>query len=241
MQTKCRCAVIKAVLFDCDGTLVDSEYTHYLSWQYALQQLGGDLSLEEYYSYVGKSSAVIAEQMAEKLTRCSADAILMEKRGYYQALHSSGLPLIVPTVEFLLSLLQEKERLDLKIGVCSAAKKTEVSSHVERLGIGDRLDVVLSGQEDLVGYSDPEGVNKPKPYIYQHAMKLLNVSPHECVVIEDSASGVRAGVDAGCFTIAVPNEYTLRHDLSHAHLRVDSFAGISIDQFFQMVSLKNRD
>ncbi len=227
--------MIKAVLFDCDGTLVDSEYTHYLSWQYALQRLGGDLSLEEYYSYVGKSSAVIAEQIAEKLACGSAEAILKEKRESYQTLHCSGLPSIAPTVEFLMSLLQEKERLGLKVGVCSAAKKNEVSSHVQRLGIERYLDVVLSGQEDLVEYSDPEGVNKPKPYIYQHAMKLLGVVPHECVVIEDSGPGVRAGVDAGCFTIAVPNAYTLNHDLSHAHLRLDSFAGISVDQFFQMV------
>jgi beta-phosphoglucomutase-like phosphatase (HAD superfamily) len=146
-----------------------------------------------------------------------------------------GLPPIAPTVKFLKTLLQEKESLGLKIGVCSAAKKEEILAHLQHLGLEGKLDIVLSGQEDLVGYSDPEGVNKPKPYIYLHAMKLLGVSPSQCVVIEDSAPGVRAGVDAGCFTIAVPNDYTCFHNLSHAHLRIESFADITPVLFFQMV------
>jgi len=55
---------------------------------------------------------------------------------------------------------------------------------------------------------------------------------------EDSRSGVRAGIDAGCFTIAVPNFYTRSQDLSHADLILDSFEGMSVEEFFQTIKMK---
>lgn len=229
---------IKAVIFDCDGTLVDSEHSHYLSWQHALQKFGGNLILEEYHHYVGKSAVVIAQLLADNLRKDCAEELLKEKRAYYFSLCTSGLPPIEHTVQFLRMLLSQKEALDLKIGVCSAAKKEEVLVHLKHLGVEGTLDVVLSGQQDLSDYSDPEGVNKPKPYIYREAMKRLGICPSECVVIEDSASGVKAAVDAGCFTIAVPNGFTRLQDLSHAHLRADPFS--LQDQFFSYCKFSMR-
>lgn len=226
---------IKAVIFDCDGTLVDSEYAHYLAFNLTLQEKGCYLSQEDYRQYVGKGDRVVSKLLAERIGIDCADEIFQKKRTHYLKLCYSGLPAIEPTINFLKNLAKEKKRLGIKIGVCSAAKKEEIMSHLWHLGIEELLDIILSGEEDLVDYSDPEGVNKPKPYIYLHAMKKLGVSPKQCIVIEDSNSGIRAGVSAGCFTIAIPNEYTRDHDLSQAHLRLETFDNVSIDQFFQMV------
>jgi len=227
---------IKAVIFDCDGTLVDSEYAHYLSWKHALSTLGSDLTLDEYYQYVGKSAQTNAQLLAEKTGRDAPDLILKMKREYYEKLCKAGLPPISSTVDFLKCLAAKKESLGIKIGVCSAARKVEILAHLRHLEIEHLLDIVLSGQEDLGEYFDPEGVNKPKPYIYLHAMKKLGASPDNTVVIEDSASGAAASVAAGCFTIAVQNDYTQQHDLSHAHMRIKSFAGLSVDDFFKMIA-----
>ena len=120
-------------------------------------------------------------------------------------------------------------------GVCSAAKKGEILAHLASLQIDHLLDIVLSGQEDLVGYFDPDGVNKPKPYIYLHAMKQLGVEPADTVVIEDSAPGVAAGVAAGCFTIAIPNDYTRNHEFSDADLQLESLKDIDVSGFLQTV------
>jgi beta-phosphoglucomutase len=226
---------IKAIIFDCDGTLVDSENAHYLSWCYALQQHGQDMREEDYPLYVGRSSSLIAQQLSEEIPASSAAQIQKNKRFYYHELAHKGLPPIEPTVEFLRQLLSEKEGLGIKVGVCSAAKKSEILLHLEHLGVADQMDVVLSGSDDLGEFVDPEGVNKPKPYIYLLAMKKLHVSPAECVVIEDSAAGVRAAVDAGCYAIAVPNAYTRTHDLSHANLRLNSFAGLSVNKFLELL------
>lgn len=226
---------VKAILFDCDGTLVDSEYAHYLGWKHALNHLGGDLTLEEYPQYAGKSGGKIAESLAGKLGTDSADLILEMKRAYYLNLCDAGLPPIEHTINFLKALVLEKESLGIKIGVCSAARKEEILSHLRHLEIDQLFDVILSGQEDLDEYSDPEGVNKPKPYIYLHAAKLLGVSPQEAVVIEDSGPGALAGVSAGCFTIAVPNAYTKHHDFSRTHWQLDSFSGMSVGDFFNRI------
>src|SRR5262245_39877928 len=79
-------ADIKAVLFDCDGTLVDSEYAHYLGWKHALVNLGNDLTLDEYYQYVGKSAETNARLLAEKTGNDCPELILKMKREYYREL-----------------------------------------------------------------------------------------------------------------------------------------------------------
>jgi beta-phosphoglucomutase-like phosphatase (HAD superfamily) len=227
---------VKAVLFDCDGTLVDSELAHYLGWKQALKNLGADLPWEEYYQYVGKSADIKAAMIAEKIGHNDPQLILQMKRQFYWEYTKNGLPTIQPTVDFLKLLSTKKEQLGIKLGVCSAANRLELNAHLEHLGIVDLLDIVLSGHDDLGEYTDPEGVNKPKPYIYTHAMKQLGVLPSECVVIEDSATGVAAGVAAGCFTIAVPNDYTRDQDLSLTTLHLDSFSDMDINTFLKMVN-----
>lgn len=229
-------AVVKAVLFDCDGTLVDSEYAHYTSWKKALNDLGSDLTLKDYYQCVGKCAEINAKLLAEKVGKDCVDQLIKTKKEYYQDLCLAGLPPIVDTTEFLKLLASQKEHLGIKLGVCSAARKEEIVFHLKHLKIVDLFDIVLSGQDDLSEYSDPEGVNKPKPYVYLHAMKILGVLPEETIVIEDSAAGARAGVSAGCFTIAIPNDLTKNHDFSHTQWQVKSFAGMSVEDFFNEIT-----
>ena len=227
---------IKAVLFDCDGTLVDSEYAHYMGWKQALNDVGSDLSLEDYHQYIGRPAEANANLLATKLGKDCADILVKMKREYYRELCAGGLPPIENTVNFLKSLASEKDALGIKIGVCSAARRADILFHLKQLGISDLFDIVLSGQEDLHEYCDPDGVNKPKPYIYLHAMKLLDVLPHETVVIEDSNPGAAAAISAGCFTIAVPTRYTKNHDFSGTNWILDSFSGMSVRAFLDTIS-----
>jgi beta-phosphoglucomutase len=229
---------VKAVIFDCDGTLVDSEHSHYLAWKRALSHFGSGLTVEEYPNYVGRSAEKIAVILAERTGQKCAERLLAMKNDYYEELCQAGLPAIDATVTLLKSLAAQKESLGIKIGICSAARKSEIVSHLRGLNIEHVVDIVLSGQEDLGEYVDPEGVNKPKPYIYLHVMKQLGLLPENIVVIEDSTAGVLASRAAGCFTIAVPNDYTRHHDLSSAHIKIASFADLSIDAFLKLIQPK---
>lgn len=227
---------IKAIIFDCDGTLVDSEYAHYRAWQYAVQNQGGDLSIEEYYSYVGNSADTNAKLLGKKIGSDRVEKIIEDKHEHFTKQQNLGLPSIQPTIDFIHRLAKVKEQLGLKLAVASAAGKEEILVNLRHLGIEKFFDLVLSGHDDLGDYSDLEGVNKPKPYIYLHAAKEMNVAPSQCVVVEDSCHGITAGVDAGCFTIAVPNAYTSNQDLSRSALKIASFAGISVDAFLEMIA-----
>jgi beta-phosphoglucomutase len=226
---------IKAVIFDCDGTLVDSEDSHILAWQKTLESRGIGLDAERWFHFAGKPDFVIAEQIAEAIGSDSSHQLLSEKRGHFQKLHEQGLPPIEGTLDFLRRLADQKDRLGLKLGLASAAFKVEILSHLRHLEIEDFFDVILSGQEDLVDYADPDGVNKPKPYIYLHAAKLLGVSPLDCVVLEDSMTGVAAGQAAGCITVAIPNRFTAKQDFSASTLKLDSLAEMSVEEFLQLV------
>ena len=221
---------IKAVIFDCDGTLVDSEHSHFLGWQYALKKLGIHFTPEEYISLSGKSAEANAQYLAKKLGLGSAIEILKDKQNFFHSLQSKKLLPIEATVNFMRRLAKEKFTLGIKLAVASAAHKSEILLNLKHLEILHLLDVVISGQDDLNDYYDAEGTNKPKPYIYLHTAKLLGVCPSECLAIEDSYSGVCAGADAGCFTVAIPNKYTRKHDFSRAHLKLDSLEEIGLSE-----------
>jgi beta-phosphoglucomutase len=220
---------IKAIIFDSDGTLVDSEEAHLSAWQRTLQNRGRIL-------FTGKTAPAIAKLISESLGFDCPDEILAKKRAHYMELHQLGLPPIEGTVDFAKRLAKEKERLGLKLGIASAGIKSDILSYLHHLGIEHLFDVIISGHDDLTDYTDPEGVNKPKPYVYLHAAKLLNVLPAECVAIEDSWTGVASSTAAGCITIAIPNRYTEMQDLSAATFKMDSLSGISVDEFLQIVT-----
>jgi beta-phosphoglucomutase len=95
---------------------------------------------------------------------------------------------------------------------------------------------VIVSADDLSDYKDPEGINKPKPYIYLQAAKLLGLHPKQCAAIEDSRTGISSAVSAGCIAVAIPNAYTAQQDLSHAHLKVISFVDVTPNDFLQMIA-----
>lgn len=226
---------MKAIIFDCDGTLIDSELAHCQAWMKVAEKYGYTLTETDYHSFAGKPAKLIAAEIAKKIGRPCADELARDKKALYHTLLSAGLPPIAPTVAFVHELAREKEKRKLKLGLASAARKEDILLSLSHLGISMHFDVIISGQDDLTDYTDPEGTNKPKPYIYRHTAKILGLSPQECIAIEDSHSGVLAGVSAGCFTIAVPNAFTKTHDLSQAHLQLSSFAGLTINDFFQLI------
>lgn len=225
---------IKAVIFDCDGTLVDSEHCHHLSWQYALSKWNIPLEEVDYYPFVGKNGKAISKQFCEQFQLDSYDTLLKDKNHVYdEFLKQRNVPSIERTLRFVHSLINKKKELGIKLAVASAAPKEELLINLDFLKITEAFDAIVSGKDDLKDYKDPEGVNKPKPYVYLHTAKLLGLKPEECIVFEDSASGVSAASSAGMFTVAVPNRFTKQHDFSRAHLIVPEDQEIHLDKILK--------
>jgi beta-phosphoglucomutase len=233
----------KAIIFDCDGVLIDNGNAYFLDWQYALEQQGFALSPELFWDFMHKYELVglptadelILDFCCALLGRDCRETLRKDKEAFSRELHQKGFPPVVSTVEFLRELASKKEEYGFKLAVASASSRERILKNLKRIGIDSYFDLVISGQDDLIHYRDPEGVNKPKPYIYEYTAQKLSVKPCECVVIEDSKTGVIAAVSAGCFTIAVPTQATSKQNLSSANMVIPSLSGMNCPAFFEML------
>ncbi len=205
---------LEAVIFDCDGVLVDTEYLKFRAWQEALATVNIDFTLEDYMPLVGHSTHNIL-RMISAIKDVEIPETVIEKRNTrYKELQAQGVPPISEMIEVLRWF--KADRKDVKIGLASSAPREEILVNLRHIGLENAFDVIVSGHDDLDGYEDAEGKNKPKPYIYIETAKRLGISPSLCCVFEDTAAGVEAAAGAGMYTIAVPNRFTKNQDFSKA-------------------------
>lgn len=225
---------LKGVIFDCDGTLIDSEYFHFLSWQKAMEKRGASLTMEEYFSLSGKSVVVISEQLHERAQADSADAICKDKQENYRQMQKEGVNPIVRTVNLVKQFAERKEELGIRLALASAGFKEEILINLAHLGLSDAFDAIISGMDDLDHTAEEGGLNKPKPHIYIKAAELLGLEPETCVAFEDSSTGVLAATRAGIMTFALPNSFTLHHDFSPAACVIDPEQNLEVNEVFEM-------
>ena len=182
-----------AVLFDMDGLLIDSEPLWTIAEVELMAALGGEWDPSLKARFVGRHIDSSAQLFLE-LTGSDKPvewviAFLLERVG---ALFRAELPLM-PGVAVLLAELQ---RRGVPMAVVSASPRGLVDAALEDLG-GDRFGVTVAGDEVSAAKPDPEA--------YLKAAAELGVEPARCIVVEDSAPGVRAGEAAGCVVLAVPS------------------------------------
>ncbi|MCB1118591.1 MAG: HAD family phosphatase [Chlamydiia bacterium] len=199
-----------AIIFDCDGVLVDTEYLKFLAWQETLAAHGVPFTIEDYKPLVGHSTSKILQLINENKHVSLPSGIVEQKKQTYRQLQVTGVLPIRPMVEFVHALK------GFKLALASSAAHEEIRVNLQQIGLQDAFAVIVSGHDDLENYKDPEGTNKPKPYIYIEAAKQLQVLPENCLVFEDTQAGVEAAAGAGMTVIAIPNQLTLNQDFSKA-------------------------
>jgi len=209
--------MLRAVIFDMDGLLADTEWPDFLAWQELFREHGGDLTLEEWLGEVGVWGATTIKSRFAALrgSREGMDAALARRRSRHRELVGGIAPL--PGVEALLAALAGR---GIPCGVASSSDRDWVGFVLGTLGLRERLPVVVTG--------DDVATRKPAPDVYLEAAARLDVRPEGCVALEDSAVGVTAAIAAGMRCVAVPNRLTRFHDLSHAHAHVESIAELDV-------------
>lgn len=215
---------VKAVIFDCDGVLVDTEYLKFLAWQQALASVTIELSIEEYKKVAGHSSKKIHEMLEEMKNLAIPEEVIHLKRVKYQELQAQGVPPINETIEFARHLSQNKDVLGIKLGLASSASRNEILLNLKHIGLEHEFDLIISGSDDLESYIDDHGKNKPKPYIYLEASKRLNIPPEHCLVFEDTEAGIEAAATAGMIAVAIPNWMTKEQNFSKANRVIHSIS-----------------
>lgn len=186
---------IKAVLFDMDGVLLDTEKVCKKTWEIAADEFGLEKIEEAFYKCVGTNrhdtEIILEKYFGEKIPpekfreRTSEFFYVVEKE---QGLEKK------PFVVECLSALKSK---NFRIALASSTRGESVRRQLKNAGIIDFFETLTTG--DLVEHS------KPAPDIYLKAASSLNLSPEECVAVEDSPNGVRAAVAAGIKCVMVPD------------------------------------
>lgn len=183
---------IKAVIFDMDGVLIESE----TSWQQSRVEFAAEIGKvwtnADQRLAMGRNTVEWAALMKERLDLdLSLDAIMDDIKARMMAHYEEHLPLRPYALEAVASIARE-----YRVGLASGSP-TEIIKHVLRL---TGLDQVF----EAVVYGDDMPNGKPAPDSYLHALKLMDVAPEDAAGIEDSSNGVRALVNAGMYVVGAP-------------------------------------
>ena len=180
-----------AVIFDCDGTLVDSEPLARTAWERALAPYGYALTDADAEASVGLPYPRVHAYFAERAELPAAESFWGEFSGELFALIDSELAPFDDAV----GAARELRSRGVPVAVASSSPRDRLHRTLRRAGLLDAFDVTVAGDEVTNG--------KPAPDMFLLAARRLGAPPEECVVIEDSPPGVQAGVAAGMTTLAV--------------------------------------
>jgi len=210
--------MIKAVIFDFDGLIVDTESVWFDVFQEILQEYGVDLPLETFSQCVGSTDDALFEHMEARATkRFDREEIDQQAEERYKDF-VSGLVLR----DGVLDYLQEARRLGLRIGLASSSRREWVESYLKRFGIIDHFEVIRT-QDDVDHI-------KPDPELYVQALEALAVQSDEAVVFEDSGNGLLAARRAGIPCVVVPNTVTRHLSFEGYAMKLSSMAEMSLEE-----------
>lgn len=217
---------LKAVIFDFDGLIIDSESAAYDAWSAIYREHGCALSLADWVACVGSSYAAFdpvtnLAQLAGRAFDAAQRAALFADKERRKVAVCNQLPLL-PGVE---ARVTEATELGLAVAVASSSSRVWLHEHLTRLRMQTAFKTI-SGKEDVPRV-------KPHPDVYLHAAAALHVAPGHCLVFEDSVNGVKAAKAAGMWCIAVPGPITRGLDFAAADAVIASLDDVSLSDWLR--------
>ena len=185
--------MLKCILFDLDGLLIDSEPLQYRSYQYALDQFGVSLDLEawiQWHSVEASTTRWIRDQGLD----LNPETVRDVKKAHYDHLVTHELELKPGARE-----LVENCATEFKLGVVSSSRRESIESCLEKFDLREYFSMLVFGAELKR--------SKPYPDSYLEALKILNMVPENAIALEDSVTGFRAAIAAGIPCIICPDHF----------------------------------
>lgn len=209
----------RAVVFDLDGLIVETEQPIYDSYQTILAEFGLPLPIAVWEDVIGRGGAGSRDPLCDYLEASlgkpvDRDALRERARRMHRERSQT-----LPARDGVREHIQEAREAGLRLGVASSSSRAWVEGHLSRLGLLASFDAVCV-REDVQQ-------TKPHPELYVLALERLGAAPGEAFAIEDSPNGVTAAKAAGMRCVAVPNPLTAQMTIDHADMRVASLADIS--------------
>lgn len=184
---------IEGIIFDMDGVIVDNYLFHIDAWGEFCKRHGLNFESEDFTKkYFGKNNADILKALFGRiLADAEVHQLGEEKEAIYRELYQ---PHIKP-LDGLVNFMKELKILGKKIAIASSAPQSNIDFVVNNTGIKVYIDVTVNGNMVKLG--------KPNPDIFLKASELLGIQPANCLVFEDSFSGIQAAINAGMQVVAV--------------------------------------
>jgi putative hydrolase of the HAD superfamily len=218
--------MIKAIIFDFDGLILDTETPWFHAYRQMFEELGATLPLVEWAKSIGTqdgefSPMVYLEQQIGK----KVDHIQMKEEVRLKYAQLVQTMQVRPGV---VAYLEAAQKLGLRIGLASSSDRYWVESYLNKYGLYSYFEVIRT-MDDVVKV-------KPDPELYLQALEHLGVRADEAIVFEDSLNGLRAAKAAGIYCVIVPNEVTNELDFVDHDLRLKSMEDMSLADIMNRVT-----
>ena len=210
--------MIRALVFDFDGLIVETEEPIFRSWQRIYREHGQELPLKRWLTIIGTASGPFdpIQHLEERVGRpLNRDRFTELERRYYQ--EATAMQTLMPGVA---QYLLDARRLQLRVAIASSSSRRWVLEHLKRFAIADAFDAIVC-RDDVTR-------TKPDPQLYLEAVKRLKVMPGEALALEDSTNGIASAKAAGLRCVAVPTVMTAGLDFSRADLRIRSLRAVPL-------------
>jgi len=220
--------MLKALIFDFDGLILDTETPEADAWRNIYTEHGFDFPFNDWVQTVGGYgiSNFNAAEHISLLSQGRLDPAAMRLHHTETSLaHIHSQP-VMPGV---LDMIRDAKAHGLKLAVASSSPHSWVDGHTKRLGIFDQFDRIIC--QDDVGV----GRTKPNPDLFLLALDQLQVQKNEAVIFEDSPNGVMAANRAGIYVVAIPNPLTSRLIIEGANLIVRSMSELPLSSLLHKV------
>lgn len=213
--------MLKAVIFDMDGVIIDSEVLHHSAYHKMFKDVNANVSDALYESFTGQSTLNVCKQVCEhfKLEE-SPETLVALKRKHYEYIFENDKTFDL--IEGVLSLIQDYHKNGLTLVLASSASMPSIDRIFKRFDLNSYFKAKFSGA-DLKA-------SKPHPEIFIKAAEATGYGKNECMVIEDSTNGIHAANAAGIFCVGFDSIHSENQDYSTADKVITDFEAITYDK-----------